>query len=456
VKRFSTMLMYLVFAALPWLAGCRHRGADDSSGKIAAQVSTIQPRSIALTRDIEQPGYLRTYETTPLFAKIAGYVESVDVDIGDRVKKGQLLVKLRVPEMVQDLKVKEARIQQARADLKQAREAAVAAKATREAARARIKEMEAGIARAEAAVKRWQAEDERGQRLLRDKVFDRQTLDEIQNQLQVSTAARDEARAKLASARAAFDQSAAQYVKAEADIESAGARVRVTEAEFAQWKAWLDYSELRAPFDGVVTLRNVHTEHFLQPSNSGSTSKSADPLLVLMRDDVMRLIVQAPEKDSPLIHDGDRAVVRFTALPGREIIGKVTRSSSALDLKARTLRVEIHLKNPKGELKSGMYANVTIAARIPPSLTLPPRALLRDIQANDDRDYCFVVEDGKAVKTFLDLGVRGKEGVQVLRKMSSVGAGQWQPLTGREAIVISNPGALLDGQTVEARPAAAR
>jgi hypothetical protein len=134
----------------------------------------------------------------------------------------------------------------------------------------------------------------------------------------------------------------------------------------------------------------------------------------------------------------------------------VTRSSVALDLKARTLRVEVHLKNPKGELASGMYANVTIVTQVPSSLTLPPQAILRDIQANDDRDYCVVVEDGKTVKTLLDIGVRGKEGVQVLRKTPAVGDGKWQPLTGKEAVVISNPGALLDGQSVDVQPAETR
>ena len=65
------------------------------------------------------------------------------------------------------------------------------------------------------------------------------------------------------------------------------------------------------------------------------------------------------------------------------MLGTVTRTSGALDQKARTLRVEIHLQNRKGELSAGMYANVTISPRIPSAQTLPAQAILRDIQAND-------------------------------------------------------------------------
>jgi RND family efflux transporter MFP subunit len=445
---------WIGLSLLPLAAGCGGHSGRPKGAEAAATISrvvVVAPTYRDLTRKIVQPGYLRPYEQTPVYTKIAGFVESVNVDIGDKVKKDQLLVKLSVPEVVEDLNVRQARVQQAEADLVQAGETVRASRATRESSRAKIQEAEAGIARADSDVKRWQIESERGSKLIGRGVYDQQTLDEMHNQLASSQAAQNEARAKHASASATFDESSARLSKAEADVLVARARLAVAKAEYAQWKAWLHYSELRAPFDGVVTLRNVHTGHFLQPSNSGSTSKASDPLFTLMRSDIMRLTVQVPELDAALVKEGDKAAVRLQALPGKEVVGTVTRFSWSLDDKARTLRVEIHLKNPKGELRPGMYANVTIFTKVPNALTLPPAAILSDILANKDRSYCLIVENGKARKTLVEIGVRGEEGIQVLRKQ--VPGEKWEDFSGTEAVVVSNPGALLDGQPVEIRPA---
>jgi HlyD family secretion protein len=442
-----------LLALLPLAAGCGrgHGSAPPAEEAVIPHVTTVSPVEQTLTRKIEQPGYLRPYEQTPVFTKISGFVEAVHVDIGDRVKKDQVLVKLMMPEVVQDLKVREARVRQADADLIQSRQMVLAAKAAVDAAEAKIKEADAAIARAEADVQRWHKETIRANNLIGKGVYDEQTRDEMHNQLGASKAALDEARARASSARAALAEMSARWHKAEADVQVAEARLEVARADCAQWKAWLDYSELRAPFDGVVTLRSVHTGHFLQPANSGTTTTTADPLLVLMRTDIMRVTVQVPEYDAPLVRDGDPAFVRLQALPGSEIAGTVTRTSVSFDNKTRTLRVEVHLKNPKGQLHPGMYANVTIVCRQANALTLPPTAILSDILANKDQPYCFLVENGKARKTLLELGVRGEEGVQVLHKLGA--GGKWEDFTGSEAVVVSNPGALLNGQAVEVQAA---
>ena len=98
------------------------------------------------------------------------------------------------------------------------------------------------------------------------------------------------------------------------------------------------------------------------------------------------------------------------------------------------------------------YANVTIYAKLPNALTLPEPAILNDILEDGDRSYCFVVEDGKVHKIFLDVGARGVEGVQVLRKQRP--GGKWEDFTGKEEIVVVNPQGLLEGQEVRTKPAA--
>ncbi len=126
-------------------------------------------------------------------------------------------------------------------------------------------------------------------------------------------------RAKLNAADAALNESKARRRKAEADVKAVKSRLEVAQALRNQSAAWLDYRNIRAPFDGIVTLRNVHTGHFLQSASSGTTNKSAEPLLVLMRMDIMRVVVQVPEKDAVLVKDGDLANVAFQALPERSV-----------------------------------------------------------------------------------------------------------------------------------------
>ena len=289
-------------------------------------------------------------------------------------------------------------------------------------------------------------------KLLKSGIYDQQTADEVVNQLRASEASRDEAKANWSSARESFNKAAADYNKAVADIAVAEASVEVAQAVHDQQKDWLSYAQITAPYDGVVTLRNVHSGHFLQPSNSGSTSKAAEPLFIMMRTDVMRCTIEVPEMDALLVKDGDKAVIQLQAMPGVETVGKVTRSSYSLDDRARTLRVEVHLKNPDGIFRPGMYANVSIMAKVPNAWTLPPDAIMSDILANGDRRYCFIVEGGKAHKVFLQVGARFDEGVQVLR-MQRPGHLDWQDFTGKEAVAVTNNQALQDGQPVQVEAA---
>ncbi len=231
-----------LLALLPLAAGCgRHKGGP-SSEEAVPRVATVAPAERTLTRRIVQPGSLRPYEQTPVFTKLAGFVEAVNVDLGDHVTKDQVLVKLWVPEVEAELKVREARVQQADADLLQARELVLAAKAAVDAAEARVRETSASIARAENDVERWRKETVRGNKLIREGVYDEQTRDEMRNQLGASEATLAEARARAASAQATAVEMSARRHKAEADVKVADARLAVARNDYAQWKAWLGYS----------------------------------------------------------------------------------------------------------------------------------------------------------------------------------------------------------------------
>jgi HlyD family secretion protein len=447
-------------AALGLLAvsGCFHKseaaGPKADIKSAVSAVTIVKPARQTIVRLIEQPGYIRPYEQTPIYSKIAGYVQDVKVDRGSQVKKGDLLVKLWVPEMEQDVRAKEARVKQTMAEVTQSEEGLKAAEANVATATALVNEAGAGVSQAEADYQRWKAEFERGQELLARHVYDKQTLDEARNQFQQSDAGRAKAVAKRYSAEAALVESRAKRDKAKADVEAVRAKLDVAKAELGQAHAWLDYRDIRAPYDGVVTARNIHTGAFLQSSSSGSTNKSAEPLFVMMRMDIMRVTVQVPEYDAVFVKEGVPATVRFQALPSQEFTAKVTLISWSFDDRARTLMAEIHLPNTaSGELRPGMYANTTIRVELPNVLTLPTEAILTD----GAKSYAFRVVNGKAERTDLRPGIRNDRLVQVLAMQGPSPQpgepGPWQSLTGAEAFVATNPGALLDGQAVEVKPA---
>jgi HlyD family secretion protein len=428
--------------------GTQAQETNSSSSASARAVQTVQPVRQTLTKLVVQPGFIKPYEQTPIYTKIQGFVLDVNVDIDDKVHKDQILAKLWVPEVEKELSAREAKIEQAKAEIRHAVEAEKAAAASVDTCKARVQETTASVTRAESDLKRWEAEFERGMKLKKGGVFDVQTIDEIANQRDASQAMVAEVKAKKSFAEAALTESRANQGKANAEIDTMKARLSVMQSDYDFQAAWLAYATIRAPYEGKVTLRNVHTGHFVQPSNSASGGKMGEPLFVIVREDIMRLTVQVPEYDAPLIRIGAEATIHFHALRNRDFKGTVTRTSYALDYAARTLMVEIHMKNDSGELRPGMYANVTIQAKIPSNMTLPAEAVLNDGQ----QDFCYRLENGKAIKTPIKGGVRTDRLVEVLKKqMKEVRAGDevpWEDWTGDEQIIVSNPTSLLDGQAV--------
>jgi HlyD family secretion protein len=437
--------LMLALLSLGW-SGCEHYEEPPPVG--VPTVATIRPLRQNLQRMILQPGFLQPYEQTPIYSRVPGYLEIVNVDIGDHLKKGDLLAKVWVPELVQDLNAKTARAEQAEAQIKQARANLDAAKANVDTAKAHLVEADAGIPRAEAEYKRWVAEVERSKKLLSSAVYDQQNLDVVTYQMQVADAVRTQAKAKQMSAKAALVESQAKQVKAAADVEAAEASLGVMKADRDQAQVWLDYRNLTAPYDGVVTLRAVHTGAFVTAASSGSTNKAAEPLFTMMRTDKMRVVIQVPEYDAPLVHYGSDAVIRFQALNDKEIRGKVTRTADTLDPQARTLRVEVHLPNPDEKLVPAMYVNAAISADVPDALTLPVEAIYTD----GEMTYCFILQNGKAIRTAIKVGVSNDRIVEVLKKQvrspQDHAQNQWIDFTGNEAIVANNPESLIDGQAV--------
>jgi HlyD family secretion protein len=441
-----------------WLSGCSRPDpasqVPQSSGSQIPTVTTAHPEKKSIVRVVEQPAFVEAFEETPLFARITGYIQKVPHDMGDRVKgptfdaagkqveAGDMLAELWVPEMEEDLRQKQALVVQAKAEADQAAAAVDAADAAVATAKALVAEAEAGRERALATFERWESEYQRMVALAKSKVIDEQTRDETRNQFKAAGAARKEVEAKVGSAQATARESEAKRDKAKADLAAAKARIQVAQAEEGRAAALLDYSKIRAPYDGVITSRNVATGYYL-------TGMGAKPLFVVARMDVVRIMVDVPEADASVIRENVPAHVRFPTMKEHEQDAKVTRTSWSLDAKARTLRAEIDLPNPQGKLRPGMYAYVSFKAESPPGFTLPAAAVM----TQGDQSSCFRLENDKAVRMPIKTGARDSQIVQVLQKQTKAAGKQgepavWENFTGQEEIIAGGAAALTDGQAV--------
>lgn len=426
----ASLLMALV------LVGCRGK-ADAPAGATAASTARVtvgKPQRKTLVAKTTQPARIEAFEQTPLFSKIAGYVEEVHVDIGDKVTKNQPLVTLRVPELGDDVRQKSALVAEAAAGLKQAEANVTASNAAVETATAKISESKAGMTRAAAEFERWKSEYERVKELAGNGSVTQKLAEETLNQMHAAEAGREAADAAIQSAEAAARQAQANAAKAEADQIASEAHLAVADADLAHAKTMLDYTTIRSPYDGVVTKRSVDTGHFVQPA-----SNSSAPVMTVARIDKVRVYVEIPEMEAAGVDVGDRASIHLQALPGGDLDFPVSRTSWSLDPANRSLRAEIDIPNEGAKLRPGMYATGAIEmARRENALVIPATAVVRDGNAT----LSCVVADGKVERRPIKLGIRSGPDVEVL-----------EGLQGNEAVVQIRAEMLAAGQSVEASEA---
>ncbi len=422
------------------LASCGHSPAAppnqsaDASASQATAVTTVTPERATVRRVTEQPGQVRAFEETPVFAKISGYVRVVHKDIGDAVEQDEVLAEVWIPELEDELRQKESLVTQAKADHAQAEAAIRAARAAVATARAKVAEAEAATKRSDGEYERWKAELARIEKLASEKAIQPKVADETRNQFRAAEAGRDENAARIASAHAGVEESEAKLEKARADADAATARVTVAEADRQRTQTLLGYTRIPAPFAGVVEQRNVDTGHFIPAS--GTTQ----PLFVVVRSDPVRIFVHVPEMEAPGVSPGSPARMRIQALGDEDFEGSVTRSSWALDPTTRTLRTEIDVPNPDGKIRPGMYAYATIVLEEHKGvLTLPTSAIVKQA----DQKYVCCVTAGKIARKPVRTGLEDGARIEIV-----------SGLDGDEAVIPSNAASLKDGQPVQVDPAA--
>jgi RND family efflux transporter MFP subunit len=378
---------------------------------------------------VGEPGELQAFETTAIHARVPGYVKAWTVNIGTHVKKGQVLAELSVPELEADVRQKKAAVAQAVAKYKLAEATVQVAKANIAGADKKLEEARAGVKRAEAELAYQQSQTRRAAELVKDSAVTESFLDETRSKLHAAEATVAEVHAQVETAEVAVTQARAARDQASADLGAAAAAIDVAKEDARHSEALLGYARIEAPFDGVVTQRNVDSGALIQPG--------ADqlPLYMIARSDIMTIWIAIPEAFAPTVNPGDRAQVTLQAIPGRIIQGTVTRISWAVDPKVRTLRAEIDIPNPEAKLQPGLYAYATVIAEEHPDvLTVPASAVVNQ----QGQAYCVAVVAGKAVRRPIRVGLSDGARTEVV-----------SGLAGTEAVVKANAASLTDGQAVE-------
>jgi len=413
------------------LGGCS-RSPEKKAGHPAQavmRVEVVKAERHTVLRSVGEPGQLEAVETTPIHAKIAGYVRTVNTDIGQEIKKGQVLAELYVPELEAEFKQKAAAVEQSQAKKAQAEAAVKVALAAVTSSEAKLTAVQAGVKRVEADLTRWQQEYRRVEQLFNERAQTGTLVDETRSKLRSSESSRDEVRAQVTSAEATVVESRASLDQARSDVVAAASTVEVAREEARRVEAMLGYTRIEAPYDGIITRRDVDTGHLTRPGSD------APPLFIAARTDVVTVVVHVPETYSTEVAKGDRATVKLQAMKGRTVEGTVARTAWALDPRTRTIRAEIDIPNPGGNLRPGLYAYATVVvAEHKDVLTIPTTAILLE----KDGASCFLVMGGKAVRRAIKTGLGDGARIEVT-----------SGLAGGEAVVKAGVASLVDEQSVE-------
>jgi RND family efflux transporter MFP subunit len=273
------------------------------------------------------PGNIQAMTEAPVLARASGYIRKRYVDIGDRVKAGAVMAEIEAPELDQQILQANAALDQARSAVQQAEAALDQGKANENLAK-----VTAG---------RWDNLQKRG-------VVSKQENDTYQAQY------------------AAQQANVQALAKAQAAAQS---NVGAAQANLERLKQLKTYQTVRAPFDGVVTVRNVDTGALV---NEGNTL-----LYRVAQTESLRVYVNLPQSESENVRPGQHATLTIAERPGKKFDGAVTRTSNALDPASRTLLTEVQVANTAGLLLPGMYAQVDLSVpRRDPPLVVPGDTLV--------------------------------------------------------------------------------
>lgn len=368
------------------------RAGTDAPGTVT-EVAVTKVARMPMSRDLTISSELVPFQEIDVFAKVSGFVSNLLVDYGSRVRKGQLMAILEIPEM-------QATLQEDQAAVKSASD--------------QIKNAEHQLNRIEAQHNVLHVEYER-----LDKVA--KTEEGLVAQQEV-----DDAQAKdLATA--------AQVEGAQSNLQVAQSEMVVAQSKLAHDQVLYDYARITAPFDGVVTQRYANLGTLMQAGTNSSTQ--ALPLVRLSQEDKFRLVIPVPESYVQYIKLGDPVNVRVPSL-SRDFPGKVARFSVDVGQATRTMHTEVDVPNPQRLLIPGLYAEATLVMNKQGNALVVPLQAVN--QGNDQASVLVVTSSNRIEDRQITLGIQTPNEAEVLTGLHD-----------GEQVVISDRSGLKPGEIVQ-------
>ena len=318
------------------------RAAAEEHDKGLPRMEVMQVGRASGQSEMKLPATIQAVTEAPILARADGYLKSRFVDIGDRVHTGQPLAEIDAPELDQQIRQAEAAVEQVQASIEQAQAALEQGKANRDLARV--------------TADRWKT-------LVAQGVVSRQENDQYQAQL-VAQGANVQALEKAVSAQRSS--------------------LSASKANLARLQEVQSYRVVKAPFDGVITVRNV---------DIGTLVSTGTTLLYrIAQTGTLRSYVNVPQSNANSVHLGQPALLTVSNFPGRSFRGTVARTANVLDPASRTMLVEVDVPNADSALFPGMYAEVNLGITLQnPPLVIPAQALL---VRSDGAQVAMVNSDG--------------------------------------------------------------
>ncbi len=386
--RFGMVLLVVgVVGAGGWFAFDRGkplfaspRPGEETKSVPTVAVEVVTPRSGGIDRVCVQPGTVEPFKCADLYAKVSGFLVEQSVDIGSRVKEDQVLVRIAVPEYEKQVQRDQARVRAADAKVRQMEAHLTAAQSEAKSAEASVT-LAHVLVRAKKAYRQYREKQlTRYKELAEKNAIEPRVVDEQEDYYLSAQEAENAAKENVNATIERVATTKAKITQAEADLDESKAEVGVAVAELERARVLLDYTVIKSPYTGVVTRRSFDIGAFIKSADQGASV----PLLVVERTDVMRVVVQVPDRDVPYVSLGDPAVIEIDALPGvaYETRGAdkvaISRWAESEDPATRTMRTEVDVMNTDGRLKSGMYGRATLIlqAGAPTAVRVPTSAVV--------------------------------------------------------------------------------
>jgi len=397
-----------------------------------ARVQVVHPQQGGIPWSVTRPASVQSFQHANLYAKVSGYLQHQVVDIGDRVKQGELLAEIFAPEIPAGVEKAQADVRRAQAMVEVGVATVQESVAHETEAQAKLAQSQADLETAQALLKLRQQQYDRIAELARLNSIQQELVDEKFEARRAAEAAQRSSIQAIATAKAGVASAKADIVRSKADLDNVRAQVQVAQAQLAQAAALEEYTKIRSPYTGVVTSRNFHEGDFIRDATQGGSQ----PVLAVAETDLMRVVVWVPDRDVPKTRRGNIAVVHVDALNGREFKGQVSRTALSEDYNSRTMRTEIDVPNPDSLLSDGMFGSATIdLEKSAQGVSIPAAALQGEEQGSERHVY--VVRQGHAHKIGVHVGHNDGIHAQILSGLS----------TDDEVIVAHGPG-LEDGVAV--------